>query len=99
MVLELPVRRLRQVTAAIRRRMRAEQLFQATLIEWQAKTISSFVVAVSMADPKGKKSLMGELEKLTLLRDAPEKPKVSQVASSERLEQMFGGAPQMLGGE
>lgn len=94
MVLETPVRRLRQITAAIRLRLMAGQRQTAMLAEWQTKALASFIVATSWGDKKDKEKLMGALDDLTALprrRASTEAPSSEpQVGSSERLMMLFG---------
>jgi hypothetical protein len=65
-VLDTPVCRLRQIVANIEDRLKAHRLRQEQIEEWHVRSLAQVIVSSSMADPKSKKALMGEVSKLSL---------------------------------
>lgn len=61
------MRRLRQITAVIEQRQKAQRLHRGALIEWQTKTLASFIAAtVPVEKGKGGNPLAKAAEKVRL---------------------------------
>ena len=85
-VLDLPVCRLRQITANIEFRRKNERLHRNTITEWQTRTLASFIAAT--VDTQGKRNPLAEEADKIRLRVEDKKGKAdSDVPMEVFLEQ------------
>ena len=95
-ILDLPLARLRQVSATIEFRRDVEDRMERVYLEWHTKTLAQFIAATVPMDKKGQKNpLVEAATALTLFPETIQKAKEPKVGSYEQLARLFkeGGGP------
>lgn len=97
---EVPIRRLRQITAAIMERKLLADRERQLEIGWQTRALARIIVSTSMLDKDGKEVMFGEVDKISLDKDELENlqqqetiPKEPEVGSYERFTKLMSGQP------
>lgn len=95
MILDLSLGRIRQISAAISQRLSTEQFRQRRLLNWQTKTIATYVAGAAMTDGKGNplldEALKLDIDGLDLSELEVAKPIENKPGSYEKLLGMGGG--------
>lgn len=91
-ILDTPVRRLRQISAAIAERLDFKALVAESHVEWQTKVLASYVAAIAPSG-KGAKKLLAHVDALSM-RPRPEKDpeeKAKELPDTRAVMVAFGG--------